>query len=62
MMNYLVELDLIPLYGTGRSFPLTRRHLVEAESISEALQKVDKEFAPGQDCVAIRVIEIGKKE
>lgn len=58
MMKYVVEMDLLPLEMTRRKIPITRRVLIEAESISAALLLVEKEFAPGQDCVSIRIFEL----
>ena len=62
MINYLIEMDLIPCEYNRLQYPVTRRHLVVASNISEALLFADKEYAPGRDCIAIRVLEIGEKE
>ena len=58
MMKYVVEMDLIPIYKS-RPYPITQRFVIEAEGIGSALLKVEKERGPGQDCVAIRILEIG---
>ena len=60
-MHYVVEMDLIPMEMVGRRYPITRRHLITADSISSALLETDKRFTPGQDCVAIRILEIGNE-
>jgi hypothetical protein len=57
MMKYVVEMDLIPIYKS-RDYPITSRFLIEAEGIAAALLKVEKERYPGQDCVAIRILEL----
>ena len=59
MMKYVIEMDLIPIAMSRCSMPMTRRFLIEAEGIAQALLLVEKEQAPGQDCVAVRVLEIG---
>ena len=59
MMKYVVEMDLIPTQMSRCTNPVTRRFLIEADGIAQALLLVEKEQAPGQDCVAVRVLEIG---
>jgi tRNA(Ser,Leu) C12 N-acetylase TAN1 len=59
-MKYVVEMDLIPLHITRREYPTTRRFLIEADSILEALEKIARDEVPGQDCVAVRVLELSE--
>lgn len=56
--KYVIEMDLIPIVMTGRKYNTTRRFLIEAESMCAALLLVEKEYAPGQDCIGVRVLEI----
>ena len=58
MLKYVVEMDMLPIMQ--RQFPITKRFLIEAESICAALLLVEKEYAPGQDCVAVRILEVGE--
>ena len=60
MMKYVIEMDLIPTHMGRCSYPRTIRFLIEAEGISDAMEKVVADRAPGQDCVAVRVLEIGE--
>lgn len=56
MNLYLVEYHLIP--ARGRQHPLTRRHLIEADSIGSALLLFVDNVAPGHDCTEIRVVDV----
>ncbi len=56
-MQYVIELDLIPIHMSRCSYPMTRRFVIEAPSISEAMSRVVDESVPGQDCVAVRILE-----
>lgn len=57
-MKYVIEMDLIPIVMTGRKYNVTRRFLIEAEGISQAMLLPEKEYTPGQDCTGIRILEI----
>lgn len=59
-MKYVIEMDLIPIHMTGRKYPTTRRFLIEAGSICAALEKVVADEVPGQDCIAVRVLELSE--
>jgi hypothetical protein len=57
-MKYVIEMDMIPIHMTRREYPTTRRFLIEADTICKALEHVTTEVVPGQDCVAVRVLEL----
>ena len=59
-MKYVVEMDMIPIHLTMRKYPMTRRFLIEAVSICAALEKVVADEVPGQDCIAVRVLELSE--
>lgn len=58
-MKYLVELELIPNPPFTRMGGM-RRILINAASIGQVLAIVDEKFAPGMDCVSIKITEIGE--
>lgn len=58
-MRFIVEFDLLPTSTmVTRHYPVTRRIIITAESIRDALLKVDSEITPGNDCVSVRIHEV----
>lgn len=57
-MRYVVEMELIPCTLMSPKFPTTKRHIIEAESIGEAITIAESRFAPGADCVSFKVSEV----
>ncbi len=55
MSEFLVEYDLLAQYG--RQLPSTRRTIIEAQHMSEALSLFIESVAPGMDCVRVQIME-----
>lgn len=56
--RFLLEMDLMPSMHTGQQLPITRRYLLKAENFREALREAESEHRPGDDCRAVRILEI----
>ena len=54
--RYVVEWDLLAMHG--RQLPLTRRRIIQAADIGEAVRLAEHWISPGQDCVSFRVHEV----
>ena len=56
MQQYVIEWDLLAMYG--RQLPVTRRRIIQAADIGEAVRLAEDSISPGQDCVSFRVHEV----
>ena len=54
-MQYVVEWDLLAI---RKPLPMTRRAIVTAKNIGEAVRTAEDAISPGIDCVSFRVHEV----
>jgi hypothetical protein len=57
-MRYVVEWDLLAIQ---QPLPMTRRAVVTADNIGDAVRRAEDAVSPGMDCVSFRVHEISEE-